>query len=153
EVARINEPALHVVAIVFPADALGFAPRRLENFVTLGDLFPLANRASPNFWRRAEGTADDGGGFSVVGRGKVRPPEARRDGFAAAQEPENAGVGGVEHRDRGIVSGVFGKKVFVAPSPREPARRSFAIGREVSGLAAGSGDDENIPADRGLITH
>src|SRR5262249_29444580 len=80
EIERIGQPALHVVAAIFPADALCFAPGGLALFVALGDLFPVADRAGPDFRWRGERVANDCGGFGISGEGEVWSPEASCDG-------------------------------------------------------------------------
>src|SRR5215467_960146 len=54
EVARIKQPALQIESFIRPMNALCFAPRRLEICIAVGDLFPVADGASPDFRRMGQ---------------------------------------------------------------------------------------------------
>src|SRR5262249_24470692 len=60
EITRIDEPALDVVAVVFPVNPSGFAPGWFHGRVAMRDLTPVADRARPDLRRIAERVADDG---------------------------------------------------------------------------------------------
>src|SRR5436853_3226155 len=76
EIAGIGEPALHIVAIVFPVEALGFSPSGFHGGIAMRELPPVADGARPDFRRVSQRTADNGGRFSVARESDVGAPRA-----------------------------------------------------------------------------
>src|SRR6476660_9195742 len=56
EMQRINQPALHVVAVAFPLKAFQLSPSWLHVFVLRGELCPVANFSGPDLGRSVERT-------------------------------------------------------------------------------------------------
>src|SRR5438477_868720 len=83
EMQRINQPALHVVAVAFPLKVFQLPPCWFHVFVVRGELRPVTNLSGPDFGRGVERTNRESCGFSVGGERDVWIPQPRRDRFAA----------------------------------------------------------------------
>ncbi len=154
--ARRHQPALHGEAVARPVDALRFAPERRETLVGAGDLLPSADRPRPNFRRAAEGLTDDGGGLSVAGQREAEAPEVGGSGerFRPGEERRDIPVRNIHAGEAGGAVNFLGEQDGIGGGqPGEPARRSLHAGREVAGLAARGGDDEDVAARRALVAH
>jgi hypothetical protein len=58
-VGGLDEPSLHIEAIIFPGDGFGLAPCGFEVVVVVGDLFEVAQRTRPDLGRVCERAADE----------------------------------------------------------------------------------------------
>src|SRR5579885_1249134 len=83
EVAWINQPALHFVAVALPGEALHRAPSGLQLVILMRDLLPGTNAARPNFGGGAHGLSNDPDGFAVIGHGNRRAPASGLQAFVA----------------------------------------------------------------------
>src|SRR5579863_7941192 len=86
EITWVEKPSLDFEAVVFEAETFGFAPLGLDGFVALRDLSPLRGGAGPDFGRRAEGAANDGGRFAVTGNREINAPSAGSDLACVAKQ-------------------------------------------------------------------
>ena len=153
EIAGIDEPALHVVAIVFPVDAFGFAPSGFYFGVAMRDWPPVADGAGPDFRRVTERAADDGGRFSIARERNVGAPEARGNLLLAAPERIDRTTVGIDHGHPRVAFDGFPKDDFSLARPSKPVCRRWHFRRDVLGFASGRGNRVDITADGRLIAH
>src|SRR5579871_5021528 len=99
EGSGIEQPALDPETIAARVEALGLTPRRLAGPVFVSDLLPGADGAGPDFGRRLEGIANEGGDFAVTGHGEAAVFVERRYGFVSVPDSFKMACSGIEARD------------------------------------------------------
>ena len=154
EVARIQQPALKIEALVRPVNALRFSPGRFKFGIGGSDLLPVADRSCPHLRWMGQRLAHHGRHLMVRRHRHCRAPSIRADLIVGLEQCIDFSAGQINRGQAAAAIDLFTEEDAVSVrSPRQPTGRGLHAWGNVPRLSSFGRDDENISADGRFVAH